>query len=150
MLEKDGEDQLDRSCEKWRSVAEIQGGKEYHTHNKRRKANWIGHILHRNCLLKHVVEWKIVGRREVTGRRRIRSKQLLDDLNAKRVYCKLKEEALDRSLRRTRFRRGCGPVVRRNGMNEYFLPLEDNIFNQCLVRLSNQLHAWLNHVLLLN
>jgi hypothetical protein len=23
---------------------------------KIRKANWIGHILHRNCLLKHVVE----------------------------------------------------------------------------------------------
>jgi len=26
---------------------------------KGRKANWIGHILHRNCLLKHVVEGKI-------------------------------------------------------------------------------------------
>jgi hypothetical protein len=23
---------------------------------KRRKANWIGHILRRNCLLKHVIE----------------------------------------------------------------------------------------------
>jgi hypothetical protein len=29
---------------------------------KRRKANWIGHILHRNCLLKHVVEEKIEGK----------------------------------------------------------------------------------------
>jgi hypothetical protein len=26
---------------------------------KRRKDKWIGHILHRNCLLKHVVEGKI-------------------------------------------------------------------------------------------
>jgi hypothetical protein len=26
---------------------------------KRRKANWIGHILRRNCLLKHVIEGKI-------------------------------------------------------------------------------------------
>ena len=26
---------------------------------KRRKANWIGHILRRNCLLKHVIERKI-------------------------------------------------------------------------------------------
>jgi hypothetical protein len=26
---------------------------------KRRKANWIGHILHRNCLLKHVIEGKM-------------------------------------------------------------------------------------------
>jgi hypothetical protein len=23
---------------------------------KRRKANWVGHILHRKCLLKHVIE----------------------------------------------------------------------------------------------
>ena len=29
---------------------------------KRRKANWIGHILHRNWLLKCVVEVKIEGR----------------------------------------------------------------------------------------
>jgi len=26
---------------------------------KRRKANWTGHILRRNCLLKHVIEGKI-------------------------------------------------------------------------------------------
>jgi hypothetical protein len=57
----------------------------------------------------------------VTERRRMRSKQLLDDLNTKRVYCKLKEEALDRSLWRTHFRRGCGPVVKHNSMNEYSL-----------------------------
>jgi hypothetical protein len=25
-------------------------------HKKRKKANWIGHILHRNCLLQHVIE----------------------------------------------------------------------------------------------
>jgi len=25
---------------------------------KRRKSNWIGHILHVNCLLKHVIEGK--------------------------------------------------------------------------------------------
>jgi hypothetical protein len=29
---------------------------------KRRKANWIGHILHRNYLLKHVTEGKREGR----------------------------------------------------------------------------------------
>ena len=37
---------------------------------KRRKANWIGHILHRNYLLKHVIEGKIEGKIEVTGRRK--------------------------------------------------------------------------------
>jgi hypothetical protein len=36
---------------------------------KRRKANWIGHILRRNCLLKHVIEEKLEGRMEMTGRR---------------------------------------------------------------------------------
>jgi hypothetical protein len=33
---------------------------------KRRKANWIGHILHRNCLLKHVIEGETERRIEVT------------------------------------------------------------------------------------
>jgi hypothetical protein len=33
-----------------------------------RKANWIGHILRRNCLLKRVIEEKIEERTEVTGR----------------------------------------------------------------------------------
>jgi replicative superfamily II helicase len=32
---------------------------------KRRNANWIGHILHRNCFLKHVIEGKIEGGIEV-------------------------------------------------------------------------------------
>jgi hypothetical protein len=36
---------------------------------KRRKANWIGHILHRNCLLKRVVEKKLEGRIKMIGRR---------------------------------------------------------------------------------
>jgi hypothetical protein len=39
----------------------------------------------------------------MTGRRGRRRKQLLDDLKEKRRYCKLKEEALDRTLWRTRF-----------------------------------------------
>ena len=85
---------------------------------KRKEANWIGHILSTNCFLKHVIEGKIVGRIEVMGRRKVRSKQLLNDLNAKRVYYKLEEEALDHNLWRTRFRRGCGPVATHNSMNE--------------------------------
>ena len=32
------------------------------------KANWIGHILHRNCLLQRAIEGKIKGGIEVTGR----------------------------------------------------------------------------------
>jgi hypothetical protein len=50
----------------------------YPTWNERKGANWIGHILRRNCLLKHVTEGKIEGRR----RRERRRKQLLDYLKA--------------------------------------------------------------------
>jgi hypothetical protein len=59
-----------------------------------------------------VIEGKLEGRIEMTGRRDRRRKQLLDELKDKRRYWKLKEEALDRTLWRTRFGRGYGPVVR--------------------------------------
>jgi len=81
---------------------------------KRRKANWNGHMLRGNCLLKHTVEGKIEGREEVTGRRGRRSKQILEDLNETNGYWKLKEEALDRTPWRTGFGRGCGPPVRQS------------------------------------
>jgi hypothetical protein len=48
----------------------------------------------------------------MTGRRRRRCKQLLDDLKEMRSYWKLKEEALDRILWRTGFGSGYGLVVR--------------------------------------
>jgi hypothetical protein len=64
---------------------------------KKRKANWIGHILRRNCLLKHVIEGKLEGRIEMAKIRGRRRKQLLDDLKENRRYWKLKEEALDRT-----------------------------------------------------
>jgi hypothetical protein len=63
---------------------------------RKRKANWIGHILRRNCLLEEVIEGTIKGRLEVTRRRGRRSKKLLDDLGDRRGYSDLKEEALDR------------------------------------------------------
>ena len=46
----------------------------------KRKANWIGHILRRNCLLKLVIEGKIKGHIEATRRQGRRCKKLLDDL----------------------------------------------------------------------
>jgi len=55
---------------------------------KRMKANWIGHILRRNCLLKHV----IAGKTEERRRRGRRLKQLLDDVKEKRIFGNLKEE----------------------------------------------------------
>jgi len=70
--------------------------------------------LRRNYHLKHDIEGKIEGRIEVTGRRGRRRNKLMDDLKEKTGYWKLKEEALDRTLRRTRFGRGYGADVRQN------------------------------------
>jgi hypothetical protein len=37
---------------------------------KRRKANWIGRILRRNCILKHVIEGNVEGRKEWKTRKK--------------------------------------------------------------------------------
>ena len=79
---------------------------------RKRKANWIGHILRRNCLLQRVIEGKIQGGIAVTGRQGTRCRKLLDDLKERRGYSHLKEEALDRTMWRAGFGRGFGPVVR--------------------------------------
>jgi hypothetical protein len=79
---------------------------------RKRKANWIGHILRRNCLLQGVTEGKIQGGIKVTGRQGRRRRKLLDELKKRRGYSHLKEEALDRTMWRARFGKGFGPVVR--------------------------------------
>jgi hypothetical protein len=80
----------------------------------KKKANWIGHILLRNCLLNQVIEGKIKGEMEVTRRRGRRRKELLDDLKDRRGYCHLKEKALDHTMWRNRFGGGFVPVVKQN------------------------------------
>ena len=78
----------------------------------KRKANWIGHTLRRNCFLQRVIKVKIKVGIEVTERRGRRRRKLLDDLKERRGYSHLKEEALDRTVWSARFGRGFGPVVR--------------------------------------
>jgi hypothetical protein len=73
VLENDG-DQLDRS------ITQSQGGQEYLTYIRKRKAKLIGHVLHRNYLLKHLTVGKIEERIGVKTRRERRCKQSLDDL----------------------------------------------------------------------
>ena len=68
--------------------------------------------LHRKLLLKIIVDEKIERRMKVTERRERGRKQLLDDFQKRRCYCKLKEEALDYSQWQTRFGRGYGAVVK--------------------------------------
>jgi len=65
---------------------------------RKRKPNWFGYILRINCLLQQVIEGKIRGGIEVTGRRGRRRRKLLDDLKERRGYTHLKEEALDRTM----------------------------------------------------
>jgi hypothetical protein len=79
---------------------------------RKRKANWIGYILRRNCLLQRVIEGKIKWWIEVTGRPGRRRRKLLDDLKERRGYCHLKEEALDRTMWRAGFGIGFGPLVK--------------------------------------
>ena len=79
---------------------------------RKRKANWIGHILRRNSLLQRVIEGKIQEGIEVTGRQGRRRRKLLDDLKERKGYSHLKEEALDCTMWRARFGRGFGPLVR--------------------------------------
>jgi hypothetical protein len=73
---------------------------------KRRQGNWISHNFRRNCLLEHVIEGKIKGKIEETGRRGRRRKQLLGDIKKTRRFWKLKEDALHGILWRTRFGKG--------------------------------------------
>ena len=76
------------------------------------KANWIDHILCRNCLLQQVIEEKIKEGIEMTRKRGRRRRKLLDDLKERRGYSHLKEDAIDRTMWRAGFGRGFGPVVR--------------------------------------
>ena len=62
------------------------------------------------------MEGKIGGGIEVMGRQGIRRKQLLDDLKQTRGYWKLKQEALDRTVWKTRLGSGYGRDG--YGMNE--------------------------------
>jgi hypothetical protein len=48
----------------------------------------------------------------VAGRQGRRRKQLLDNREDTRGYWELEEEALDSTMWRTRFGRGCGLVIR--------------------------------------
>jgi hypothetical protein len=79
---------------------------------RKRKANWIGHVLRRNCLLQQAVEVKIKGGMEVKGRRGRRRRKLLDGLKERRGYSHLKEEALDRQDVESSVWKRLGPVAR--------------------------------------
>jgi hypothetical protein len=57
VLENDGEDQLDR-VRKEEVLLRVSEQRNILHEIRKRKANCIGHILRRNCLLKEVIEGK--------------------------------------------------------------------------------------------
>jgi hypothetical protein len=99
---------------------------------RKRKANWMGHILSRKCLLKRVTEGKVQGGIEVTGIQERRRRKLLDDLKERRGYCHLKEDALDHTMWRAGFERGFGPVVRQTAklMNKRIFVLNRTVYEK--------------------
>jgi hypothetical protein len=101
---------LERLCGNEQVLLRVKEKRNILHEISKRKANWIGHILLRNCFLQHVIEGKIKGGIHVTGRRGRKRRKLLDDL--RRGYSHLKAEALDCTMWRARFGRGFGPVVR--------------------------------------
>jgi hypothetical protein len=95
VLEKDGVDKLDWLCEN--EVLQNVKEKRNTLHTiKWWQTNWIGHILHSRCLLKHIIEGKVEG---AGGGRRC--EQVLDDLKKMKWCWELKEEALRCTLWRT-------------------------------------------------
>jgi hypothetical protein len=61
---------------------------------------------------KPVIEGKIKGGIEVTGRRGRRRRKLQDDIKERKGYSHLKEEALDRTVWTARCGKGFGSIVR--------------------------------------
>ena len=58
VLEKNGEDQLDRSCENEEVLLRVNERRNILHEIIKREANWIGHILRRNCLQKKLLKEK--------------------------------------------------------------------------------------------
>jgi len=87
---------------------------------KRRIANWIGHILRRNCLIKRNIKGKIFGIIDVTGKRGRKHRQLLADLKEQKIHVcwKLTVQLIDSTVWRTGFENNYGPAVGDYGMNE--------------------------------
>ena len=68
VLEKDGENQFSICVRNEEVLHRVKEETNILHTIKRRKANWFGHILCENRLLKHIIKEKIVGGIEMMGR----------------------------------------------------------------------------------
>ena len=64
----------------------------------RRKTNWVGHTVRRNCWIKHVIYGMKGGKDTRMEMKRKKRKYLLDDVKEKKSFWQLKEETADRTL----------------------------------------------------
>ena len=103
MLKNDREDQSDRQRKNEEILISVKEEMNILHTIRGRKVNGIGHVLCRSCLLKNVTEGKRRGRRQ---------RQILDDVRETWRYWQLKEDAMDRTVLRTRFGRSYGQVIR--------------------------------------
>jgi hypothetical protein len=91
---------------------ESRGRGMFYVQEQEERQTGIGNILRRNCLLKHDIEGKMEGRKEMTIRRGSRRKQLLSDIKEEAGYWKLKAKALDPILWISGRERGYEPVCK--------------------------------------
>ena len=80
VLENNGEDQFDRSCEVYGVFQRVKGGRSHPTCDKTQECSWVGLVLHSNRFVQHVIEEII----KMTGGRGRRCKQLPDDFKEMR------------------------------------------------------------------
>jgi hypothetical protein len=89
VLEKDGADHVRKEV-----LHRAKEERNIQKTIKRGNDKWSGHILRRNCILKHVIEGNMGDRIEVKGRRGRKRKELVDDCKETAGYWKLKQGAL--------------------------------------------------------
>jgi hypothetical protein len=123
-LEKDGEDNWTANVRNENVLHGVKTERNILQTMKKRLTRMVTSCI--GTAIKNTLLREREGRIEVTRRRGRRPKQLLYDRKEKRGYCKLKEEALDRTLWRTHFGRGCRPVMICIGDNclENFITLD--------------------------
>ena len=93
VLEEDGKDQLTDHVRNEDVLFRVKEQRNILHEIRKRKADWIGHLLRRNCLLQRVIEGKIKVGIEVTGRRGKRRRKLLNDLKERRGYSQFERES---------------------------------------------------------
>jgi hypothetical protein len=99
VLEWNGEDKMVRESITNEQVLERVGEKRTLLNSiLRRNANWISHILRRNCVLHDAIEEQMTEVKGV-GRRT----QLLVDVRNRRIYWELKEKAENRNRWKRQF-----------------------------------------------